>query len=83
MGRSGASMAAGGSRANLLILWSRKFREVPFFLKKAAISACDSLCTFRRFALAALASGDGGFGLVICFALAFGGSLVPFLLAFG
>ena len=33
--------------------------------------------------LAALAAGYGGFGFVVAFAFAFGGSLVPLLLAFG
>src|ERR1039458_7143151 len=34
-------------------------------------------------ALAALAAGDGGFGFVVGFALAFGGALVPLLFALG
>jgi len=33
--------------------------------------------------LAALAAGYGGFGFVVAFAFAFGGALVPLLLAFG
>ena len=39
--------------------------------------------SWLRAVLAALAAGDGGFGFVVGFALAFGGALIPFLLAFG